>query len=440
AAGWMDSKAREGVQFRHAVWPGGFGPQPAQDPPAYMLWLASQTTNQALGGRLRELSKEVVASLPEGATGVDGISHVWQPAGALLYGNLDALVRRAGPRARQLAERLADGTDTYTPKQGGPDYASTLGASHCNGFTAIAAEDMLRSATLTGDEDAIRAALAVLDKMTGHYAGTVPRGAQPWEMPLHTPDILASARLVRCYVLGYLLSGNEAYLEQARYWAWTGMTMVYLTNPTQGKVGPYATIGVIGATNWEAPNWIGQPVQWCGLVYAAALNDLARVDAGGGPWSKLAKGITLAGLQMTFPIDDPHGRGGLLPDFFLLREQVSDGPAINPGTLQASLAEAFGKTPLYTVTRLDGGPLLHLPGEASEELGIRNRGGEGTTRVQVTTWAEGEYRALLTRMPRPPSSVTWDGKPIEARFIEEAQVLVLTLKGSGVLEIKRNQE
>jgi hypothetical protein len=85
-------------------------------------------------------------------------------------------------------------------------------------------------------------------------------------MPLHTPDIVASARLVRCYVLGYVLSGRQAYLEQARYWAWTGMTMLYLAPPVAGEVGLYATIGVIGATDWVAPNWIGQPVQWCGLV------------------------------------------------------------------------------------------------------------------------------------------------------------------------------
>jgi hypothetical protein len=56
---------------------------------------------------------------------------------------------------------------------------------------------------------------------------------------------------------------------------------VYLVNPTaaqsSGAVGPYATIPVLGATNWQAPNWIGLPVEWCGLVYADSLARLARL-------------------------------------------------------------------------------------------------------------------------------------------------------------------
>jgi len=404
-----------------------------------MLWLASQTKDEALKARLKKEAAEIIASLPEDATGADGVSHLWQAAGPLVYGNLERLVRQAGPRTKNLAKNLADGTLTYVP--GKVDYGTTLGAKHCNGYTAISAEEMLRSATLTGDEDAIRAALAVLDKMTGHYAGTVPRGAQPWEMPLHTPDILASARLIRCYVLGYLLSGDDAYLRQAEYWAWTGLTMVYLTNPTGGKVGPYATIAVIGATNWEAPNWIGQPVQWCGLVYRSALRDLVRAN-GDVFWGKVADGITLAGMQMTFPLDDPQGRCGLLPDFFLLKEQVSDGPAINPGTLQAGFAEISHKVPpLYTVRRLatrmskqSDAPLLHLPGEVGGVSGSSNRE-MSLWRLNINTWVDGDYRALITRLPRPPSSVPWNGKPVEARFIEEAKAVVITLKGDGTLEI-----
>ena len=58
--------------------------------------------------------------------------------------------------------------------------------------------------------------LKLLDKQTELYADTVPRGAQTWEVPLHTPDILASAHMVKAYTLGYIISGREEYLEQAR--------------------------------------------------------------------------------------------------------------------------------------------------------------------------------------------------------------------------------
>lgn len=430
AAGWLDSAGREGMAWRHAVWGDHFPAQPAQDPPAYMLWLASQTTDQAVRSRLRETSQLVIESLPKGCFGTDGISHVRRPIGALLYGNLAGLVKQAGPHAAQAAARLAEGRAIYKP--GKVDYASTLGSGHCNGFTALSAEEMLVSASLTGDEAAIAAALAVLDKMTANYAGQVPRGAQPWEMPLHTPDILASARLVRCYVLGYLLSGQAEHLAQARYWAWTGMTMVYLSQPAEGAVGLYATIGVIGATNWQAPNWIGQPVQWCGLVYRSALEDLARVDgAQRGLWQTLARGITVAGLQMCFPSDDAQRRGGLLPDYFLLKAQVGDGPAINPGTLQANLAEAYGKTPMYTVTRLANGSLVHAPGEVRDV-----QSAEGATKLAVTAWPEDEYRVLITRLDKTPV-LTWNGAPVPARFVEGGRVVIVALKGSGTLNIVR---
>lgn len=42
-------------------------------------------------------------------------------------------------------------------------------------------------------------------------------------IPLHTPDILASAHLVRAFTLGYELTGDRAFLEQAVEWEWTGV-------------------------------------------------------------------------------------------------------------------------------------------------------------------------------------------------------------------------
>ncbi len=429
ASGWLDSAAHQGNRWRHAVWGDHFPPQPAEDPPAFMLWLAANTPDAELKKRLTETAQAVIANLPAGCSGINGVSHVKRPTGALLYGDLAGVVGQAGPQAARFAAQLAAGKSVYKP--GKTDFAATLGSDHCNGFTALAAEEMLNSATLTGDEAAIGAALAVLDKMTANYAGQVPRGAQPWEMPLHTPDIVASARLVHCYVMGYLLSGKAGYLEQARYWAWTGVTMIYLAPPTPGEVGLYATIGVIGATNWQAPNWIGQPVQWCGLVYRSALEDLARVDeAQRGTWQTLARGITLTGLKMCFPVGDQEGRGGLLPDYYLLKPQMSDGPAINPGTLQAHLAEAYGKTPMYSVTRLSGGSLAHVPGEVRQE-----KSAEGTVKLTVTAWPEGEYRLLLTRVSRAPSQVLWNGVALTPRHLAAARAVIVTLKGSGTLEV-----
>jgi len=428
ASGWLDSAARQGDTWRHAVWGDHFPAAVAEDVPGYLLWLASQTPDAALKARLAEAAGAAIARLPAGSFGVNGISHVKRPAGALVYGNLDGAVRQAGPHAKRLAQQLADGHARYRPGEKA-DYASTLGRDTCNGFTALSAEEMLGQATLTGDETAIDAALAVLDKMTAHYAGQVPRGAQPWEMPLHTPDIVASARLVRCYVMGYQLSGRASYLEQARYWAWTGVTMLYLAPPVPGPVGVYATIGVIGATNWEAPNWIGQPVQWCGLVYRSALEDLAKLDGEQREtWQRLAHGITITGLQMCFPIGDKDGRGGLLPDYFLLKQQLRDGPAINPGTLQAHLAEAYGKTPMYTALRLSNGSLVHVPGDVRQEAAA-----VGSLQLTVNAWPEGAYRVLITRADAAPAKVLWNGDAVAPQYVDAARAWFVTLRGSGRL-------
>ena len=208
--------------------------------------------------------------------------------------------------------------------------------------------------------------------------------------------------------------------------------MVYLAPPTPGPVGIYATIGVIGATNWSAPNWIGQPVQWCGLVYRSALAELAQVDKEQGAlWQQLATGITIAGLQMCFPLDDPEGRGGLLPDYFFLQEQKSDGPAIYPGTLQAHLAEAYGKTPMYTLTRLTNGMLVHAPGTTVQE-----QGAEGRIKIAVTAWPEAEYRILITSLAAAPTKVLWNGTLVAPRFLSDARVMIVPLKGCGTLEVE----
>lgn len=455
AHGWLDSAARDGLRWRHAVWGDQFPPQPAEDAPAFMLQLAELVGETALADRLRVTAGDCIATLPPDTKGLAGVGHAGRPVGPLLFGDLARTVREAGPAARRAADRLAEqgGVARYHP--GAVDLAATLGADHANGFTAIAVEALLEQASLTGDEEAISAALGALAALDAAYPGGVPRGAQPWEMPLHTPDILAAARLVRCFVLGALLGDDDHHLHRAREWAWRGATMVYFAAPPAGTAGTaggpglagntglpprlptacYATIGVIGATHWTAPNWIGQPVQWCGLVYAAALHDLARIDPDLGPtWRTIASGITRAGLQMTFPETDPRGRGGLLPDYWLLLPQRGEGPAINPGTLQASLAEAFATTPLESMTRLAAGParggIVHLAGAVRGQSSTAT-----TTTLDLDTWPTDGSRLLLTRCS-PPRRVTWNDVPLEPTLFAAERSLAVPIVGDGRLVIE----
>ena len=184
----------------------------------------------------------------------------------------------------------------------------------------------------------------------GRFRGTVPRGAQTWEVPLHTPDILASAHMVRAWTLGHELTGDVAFLEEAREWAWTGVPFVYLVSPVPGPVGAYGTVPVLGATQFIAPVWLGLPVQWCGLVYGDAIRRLARHDPG-GPWLRLADGIARAGVEHTEASEKPRHEG-LLPDSFDLRAQAPNPVPINPATLFPEAIQALGEPTMLDIRRL----------------------------------------------------------------------------------------
>lgn len=435
AAGWTRSKIREGGLFRHAVWGDSFGPGPAADAPAFMRWLAIQSPDPALRAELAAAERAALEALPKNTVYSEGVSHVRPPVPPLIFGRLPEYLDQRLAAARQMLKGFdARGIHRYRPAPGKPDFARTLGTDHANGLSATPLENILEAAALNGDPALRREALELLDKQTTLYANTVPRGAQPWEMPLHTPDILGSARLVRCYALGHLLSGDPRHLEQARYWAWTGLAMVYLDPPVDGSIGTYATIGVIGATHWRAPNWIGQPVQWCGLVYRSALLDLAEIDArDAGLWRHIAHGITLAGLQMTFPPTDPD-RQGLLPDFFLLRDQISDGPAINPGTVGAGLPDAFGKGRLHGTARLPDGAIAHAPGSISDV-----RCDPDSTRFHVDGWPTSPYRILVAGTAVPPTSTEWTGPRDDFASLHDParRTLTLTVRGKGDVIIRK---
>jgi hypothetical protein len=299
---------------------------------------------------------------------------------------------------------------------------------------------ILEAAALSADKELIEKALELLVKQTALYADTVPRGAQTWEVPLHTPDILASAHMVKAYALGYMISGRQEYLDQARYWAWTGIPFVYLQAPTSGRVGVYSTIAVLGATNWKAPLWIGLPVQWCGLVYSSALHLLNECDPD-GPWEKIAKGITVTGLQMSWPRSDEQ-RQGLLPDSFDLKTQIAAGPAINPGTVQAHLAELYGKGTIYDVKKLPSlGWFVHAPCRISD---IREE--ENFITFKVDGWGDKQCYVLISGIEKEPSEVIVNpDKPstlrsAEMKYYHEQKILLIAIEEKSQIQIKRGKE
>ena len=213
----------------------------------------------------------------------------------------------------------ADGSWRYD----GP-YARGHFENTASGVCAKPCATLLEHARLTGDADSLAAGLRGL-AFLGRFR--TPRGAQVWEVPLHTPDLLASAYATWAHVTAFELTGDAAHLAEARRWALTGVPFVYQWSDR--PVMAYATIAVYGATNWRSPNWIGLPVQWCGTVYAHALLRLAPHDDA-LDWRQLAAGITVCAEQMLYP-DGPSI--GCLPDVFDLHTQRRRPADIHPAVV-----------------------------------------------------------------------------------------------------------
>lgn len=226
-----------------------------------------------------------------------------------------------------LRTRGADGFWRYAGKYDVTHWESTTLGTNAQPIFAL-----LQAWAATGNAKYLGPALESLALCRRFH---VARGAQCWEMPLHTPDPLAAAYAIRACVLAYRATGDPVWLKDAERWALDGATYVYLwddpADPEPFQYGAY--IGVLGATNWKAPNWIGRPVQWIGTVYAYALLDLAEIlppdSEEAKVWHWLAEQITNAAERQIYP-DGPSA--GLLPDsvncLIGLRNPADINPAV----------------------------------------------------------------------------------------------------------------
>lgn len=406
ASGWLESSIRDGARYRHAVG-GTFGSHPAADAAMTMSWLACKVRAGELAGRLKSAAAEALELVPPQYLNSMAVGHVRSPAQALVFGSVALNAETAAAEARNTLRHFeADGSVIFKAPANGADLGRTHFSREANGLAATYVSSVLERACFAGDRALIEEGLRLL-RALNKFTNTVPRGAQTWEVPLHTPDILASGYLVRAYTLGYELTGEAQFLEQASYWAWTGIPFLYLRPPVDKPVGVYSTIPVLGATQWVAPLWIGLPVQWCGLVYGNAIRRLARHDTSAS-WYDIADGIAVSGVQQTHPRSD-EGIQGLLPDSFELRHQVRNPVPINPATLLVEALAAYGEETLYDFHCFRRqGLLLHAPGPIldPEEK-------EDSIAFSVVPWSPNESFLLINGVKGTPR-VRADGKELEA--------------------------
>ena len=436
SAGWLDSKLSDNGKYRHAYWP-GFGPVAAADAAMFMDWLAATTTNRKTKARLQIASARAITQVAPADYNAARVSHIPFMMPALIYGHVLENATRAEQTAQELMRRFnKDLGITYASQPGKPDYAKTHWSKESNGLSSQVVAELLESAMVSGNKKLIAESLKYLDALD-RYDNDIPRGAQTWEVPLHTPDIMASAHLARSYTTGYELTGKQEYLDRATYWAWTGIAFIYLRDPIPDGVGRFSTIPVFGATDWLG-SWFGRPVQWCGLVYADALYRLSNyvsppTSKGDWTWSTIADNITLSGIGQTFPRSDPD-RQGLLPDFYLLKPQVSDGPAINPGTLMANAPRYFHK-PLMRDHRVfrASGVAAFVPATIED---VEEKTGEVS--FTITGWSEKPIWILLSGVEKLPK-ITFEGKEIPDESLQYDAVggrLAVRVQGSGTFVAK----
>jgi len=205
-----------------------------------------------------------------------------------------------------------------------------------SGTIAPHAMRLMRLARITADPVATETGLKALEALNRR---TVPRGAQGWECPLAAADIMVSGYGARANLDAYRITGDKAYLDHAVYWARTGIVFHYLWNLGGRPLQRYATIPIFGTT-FFSHSWLGVPVQWCGLVYAYALQELAEFDDR-YPWLTIAEGIVNSAMHQQLTEGELIGT---LPDSYGDYFITARGAYINPENIMTNVHALNGNS------------------------------------------------------------------------------------------------
>jgi hypothetical protein len=222
------------------------------------------------------------------------------------------------------------------------------------------------------------------------------------------PDILAAAETINAYVEGYRLTGDTAYLDDAREWAWKGLSFHYLWEAPGVPGMRYAGIPAFGTTHYVI-DWTGVPVQWCALVYAAAVDRLARQTSGpeADMWRRVAWGITGSGMHQQFT-EGPLV--GSYPDSWRERFTEYGAPFINPEDILVGLYNARGRPADVDTAILEGGDGQRVHVTSAATIGRAELTPEGLD-VELDFYPGRPAYVLITGAPAP-SDVSADGEPL----------------------------
>ncbi len=335
----------------------------------------------------------------------------------------------------EVTPEITERTEGFT---GGKRHDLGEDGTTCAGLIAVNALGILSHAAQTGNAESEASGLRALEAITRYQA---PDGAQTWEVHKDIGDIYAAALIVDCFRLGYELTGDRRWLDEATYWAYTGLPFLYsydvpgtgagamvsipgdpLTDgddPLQGthpssvvfknpdrEVARYASIPVFG-TSFYVVSWFGNPVQWCGLCWASSVYDLLEhVD---DPLLRhVADGVVASGCQQTF---DKPPVVGLLPDTWHFGNNMIHPAFIGPVRVETPLRKALNRPSFSGATmRVVRGPnaRAHITSRASIA-------GDRLTRGRLSfslTYPEGQISETAILGLDKPKSIRVDDRDL----------------------------
>jgi hypothetical protein len=331
-------------------------------------------------------------------------------------GRFDAAIANSAAAAGLLMSRGKDGAWRFDADQvaSGPfvglDYHE-LGVNNAAevGLCAAKATAILRYARITGDWEAYRQMIKTLEFMEQFR---VPRAAQVWEVPVHSPDILAAAEAAEAYLEAYRFSGEKRWLRDAVIWARRGLPFIYLWNDPEKPFLVGASIPVFGAS-WMQGSWFGRPVQWNGLRYAEAILELAEYDQS-YPWRQIATALTHSAVHQ----QDMAGENvALWPDSIGAVNGDKAAWLFAPRMIITNMLKLMGRDEhVRTAIVGDGERRLHISANAT----IGDAAWDGSTCTFRVTYPVGEQGTVVVFNTAKPQAVMLDGKALAERADLEA--------------------
>ncbi|HNR33329.1 MAG TPA: hypothetical protein PKI11_20730, partial [Candidatus Hydrogenedentes bacterium] len=280
----------------------------------------------------------------------------------------------------------------------GPDNAVATGTC------AQPATQVLRFARVAGDWPAYASVRNVLEFMATER---VPRAAQVWEVPFHSPDVLAAAQAVEAYLEAYRFTGETLWLDSAVYWARRGLPFIYFWDDPEQPFLIGASIPVLGASLMKH-SWFGRPVQWNGLCLAEALLDLARHDQS-YPWRRIAELIIHSAIQQQAAEGED---AALWPDSIGAIDGDKSAWVFAPRQILRCVAKLLGcdESP-RTVILGAGTERIHITAVADVDGAVWS----GDTVAFSVTYPEGEQGTVVVANISRPEQVILDGVAITPR-------------------------